>query len=163
IDDDGQAYLYFGGGPASTSMPPEERFNNPKNLRGIRLTDDLVNTEGSAFVVDAPVAFEAAHVFKRGDLYYLTYSSHFGGADFGGMRLTDGLVNSEGSSFFGVAPVAFEAAQVCKRGELYCLTYSPLFGGAGCGGNQPRVPGCPGSGQSGYLLSDGPTVWDKDT
>ncbi len=113
IDDDGQAYLYFGGGPASTSMPPEERFNNPKNLRGIRLTDDLVNTEGSAFVVDAPVAFEAAHVFKRGDLYYLTYSSHFGGSDFGG--------------------------------------------------NQPRVPGYPGSGQIGYLISDDPTVWDKDT
>ena len=31
IDDDGQAYLYFGGGPASTSMPPAENINNPKN------------------------------------------------------------------------------------------------------------------------------------
>lgn len=113
VDDDGEAYLYFGGGPAATSMPAEERFNNPKNLRGIRLADDLVNTEGSAFVVDAPVAFEAAHVFKRGDLYYLTYSSHFGGSDFGG--------------------------------------------------NQPRVPGYPGGGQIGYLISDDPTVWDKDT
>ncbi|WP_127572288.1 family 43 glycosylhydrolase [Georgenia faecalis] len=113
VDDDGEEYLFFGGGPASTAMPPEERFNNPKNIRGIRLTDTMVETEGTAFVVDAPVAFEAAHVFKRGDLYYLSYSSHFGGPDFGG--------------------------------------------------NQPRVPGYPGGGQIGYMISDDPTVWDKST
>ena len=46
VDDDGEAYLYFGGGPASTSMPPAERFNNPKNLRAIKLGDDMVSTEG---------------------------------------------------------------------------------------------------------------------
>lgn len=84
VDDDGEAYLYYGGGPASTNMPAAERFNNPKNIRAIKLGDDMVSTEGSAVVVDAPVAFEAAQVFKRDDLYYLSYSSHFGGSDFGG-------------------------------------------------------------------------------
>ncbi|MFF0717934.1 family 43 glycosylhydrolase [Micromonospora sp. NPDC003816] len=113
VDDDGEAYLYFGGGPAATSMPAAERFNNPKNLRSIKLGDDMVSTEGTAAVVDAPVAFEAAQVFKRGDKYYLSYSSHFGGNDFGG--------------------------------------------------NQTPLPGYPGGGQIGYMISDDPMVWPKET
>ncbi|RIV41174.1 family 43 glycosylhydrolase [Micromonospora radicis] len=113
VDDDGEAYLYFGGGPAATSMPPAERFNNPKNLRAIRLGDDMVSTVGSAAVVDAPVAFEAAQVFKRDGRYYLSYSSHFGGSDFGGP--------------------------------------------------QTPLPGYPGGGQIGYMISDDPMVWPKET
>lgn len=113
VDDDGSAYLYFGGGPASTSMPPAERFNNPKNLRAIGLGDDMVSTEGRAAVVDAPVAFEAAQVFKRDGKYYLSYSSHFGGNDFGG--------------------------------------------------NQTPLPGYPGAGQIGYMISDDPMSWPKET
>ncbi|MBM0224569.1 MULTISPECIES: family 43 glycosylhydrolase [Micromonospora] len=113
VDDDGQAYLYFGGGPASTSMPAVERFNNPKNIRSIKLNDNMVATEGRAAVVDAPVAFEAGHVFKREGKYYFSYSSHFGGNDFGG--------------------------------------------------NQPRVPGYPGGGQIGYMISDNPMSWPKET
>lgn len=110
---DGEAYLYFGGGPASTSMPPAERFNNPKNLRAIKLGDDMVSTEGTAAVVDAPVAFEAAQVFERDGKYYLSYSSHFGGNDFGG--------------------------------------------------NQTPLPGYPGGGQIGYMISDDPMSWPKET
>ncbi|MGW0504583.1 carbohydrate binding domain-containing protein [Micromonospora sp. NPDC003241] len=113
VDDDGEAYLYFGGGPASTTMPAAERFNNPKNLRSIKLGDDMVSTEGSAAVVDAPVAFEAAQVFKREGKYYLSYSSHFGGSDFGGP--------------------------------------------------QTPLPGYPGGGQIGYMISDDPMVWPKET
>lgn len=113
VDSDGEAYLYFGGGPASTSMPPAERFNNPKNLRVIELGDDMVSTEGTAAVVDAPVAFEAAQVFKRDGKYYLSYSSHFGGNDFGG--------------------------------------------------NQTPLPGYPGGGQIGYMISDDPMEWPKET
>ncbi|WP_432494988.1 carbohydrate-binding protein [Kineococcus gypseus] len=84
VDDDGDAHLFFGGGPASTSLPAVERFNNPKNIRVIDLADDMVNTEGTARVVDTPVSFEAGHVFEREGRYYLSYSSHFGGPDFGG-------------------------------------------------------------------------------
>ncbi|MFD6753684.1 family 43 glycosylhydrolase [Micromonospora gifhornensis] len=113
VDEDGEPYLYFGGGPASTSMPAAERFNNPKNLRAIKLGDDMVSTEGTAAVVDAPVAFEAAQVFKRDGKYYLSYSSHFGGSDFGG--------------------------------------------------NQTPLPGYPGGGQIGYMISDDPMSWPKET
>ena len=113
VDDDGEEYLYFGGGPASTSMPDAERYNNPKNIRAIELGEDMVTTEGSAVVVDAPVAFEAAHVFKRDGRYYLSYSSHFGGPDFGG--------------------------------------------------SQTPEPGYPGGGQIGYMISDDPMTWPKET
>ncbi|WP_325048808.1 family 43 glycosylhydrolase [Micromonospora craterilacus] len=113
VDDDGEAYLYFGGGPAATSMPAAERFNNPKNLRAIKLGSDMVSTEGTSAVVDAPVAFEAAQVFKREGKYYLSYSSHFGGNDFGG--------------------------------------------------NQTPLPGYPGGGQIGYMISDDPMSWPKET
>ncbi|MFD6567869.1 glycoside hydrolase family 43 protein [Micromonospora profundi] len=113
VDDDGRPYLYFGGGPASTGMPSAERFNNPKNLRVIALGDDMVSTEGVAVVVDAPVAFEAGHVFTRGGRYYFSYSSHFGGSDFGG--------------------------------------------------SQQPIPGYPDAGQIGYLISDDPMSWPKET
>ncbi|MEE6282540.1 family 43 glycosylhydrolase [Georgenia sunbinii] len=113
VDDDGEGYLYYGGGPAAASMPSAERFNNPKNIRAIRLGEDMVSVSGSAAVVDAPVAFEAAQVFKRDELYYLSYSSHFGGSDFGG--------------------------------------------------NQTPEPGYPAGGQIGYMISDDPMSWDKDT
>lgn len=110
---DGTPYLFFGGGPAATSMPAAERFNNPKNIRVIQLGDDMVSTTGTAAVVDAPVAFEAAQVFERNGMYYLSYSSHFGGSDFGG--------------------------------------------------NQVKVPGYPGGGEIGYMMSSDPMSWPKET
>jgi arabinoxylan arabinofuranohydrolase len=113
VTDEGDAYLYFGGGPASTSMPAAERFNNPKNIRVIELGDDMVSTQGTAAVVDAPVAFEAAQVFEREGTYYLSYSSHFGGNDFGG--------------------------------------------------SQTPLPGYPGGGQIGYMMSDDPMSFPKET
>lgn len=113
VGEDGQGYLVFGGGPASTSMPAAERYNNPKNIRVIELADDMVNTQGTAAVVDAPVAFEAGHIFERDGKFYMSYSSHFGGNDFGG--------------------------------------------------NQTPLPGYPGGGQIGYMISDDPMVWPKET
>ncbi|GAA1973582.1 family 43 glycosylhydrolase [Isoptericola halotolerans] len=113
VDTDGTPYLYFGGGPPPAAMPDAEKFNNPKNLRVIELGDDMVSTVGAAEVVDAPVAFEAAHVFERDGLYYLTYSSHFGGPDFGG--------------------------------------------------SQTPLPGYPGGGQIGYMVSDHPAQFPKET
>ncbi|MDY0908832.1 family 43 glycosylhydrolase [Microbacterium sp. CFBP9034] len=112
VDKDGKQYLYFGGGPASTSMPAAERYNNPKNIRVIELEDDMVTTKGSAMVVDTPVSFEAGHVFEREGKYYLSYSSHFGGTDFGG--------------------------------------------------SQTPLPGYPGGGQIGYMISDSPTNFPKE-
>lgn len=77
IDDDGQGYLYFGGGGDDRSGS-YENTNHPKSTRVIRLGDDMISTVGSAEVVDAPLAFEASHMFKRRGTYYYSYSTNFG-------------------------------------------------------------------------------------
>ena len=56
VDDDGQAYLYFGGG-----MP-----GSGDNARVIRLGEDMVSlADDSATTISAPDFFEAAFVHKR--------------------------------------------------------------------------------------------------
>lgn len=68
IDDDGQAYLYFGGG-----MP-----ESGNNARVIRLNEDLISKKDkSAAVIPAPDYFEAPFVFKKDEKYYYTYSTNW--------------------------------------------------------------------------------------
>ncbi|MDR2579834.1 MAG: family 43 glycosylhydrolase [Fibromonadaceae bacterium] len=81
IDDDGQAYLYYGGGDASGTPGPGE------NLRVIRLNDDMIslrreaNNTINAVTIQAPRSFEAAYMHKRGDIYYFSYVNNFSGGD----------------------------------------------------------------------------------
>ncbi len=65
IDDDGQAYLYFGG-------------NGEANTRVIKLADDLISTSGTAAPVaaKAPGFFEASWMNKRNGVYYFSYSTN---------------------------------------------------------------------------------------
>ena len=62
IDDDGQAYLYFGG-------------NGDHNVRVAKLKPDMISLDGNVIKMSATNFFEAAWVFKRKDLYYFTYST----------------------------------------------------------------------------------------
>jgi arabinoxylan arabinofuranohydrolase len=77
IDDDGQAYLYYGGGDASSTPGPGS------NLRVIRLNDDMISLPpgANAITIDAPRSFEAAYMHKRGDIYYFSYVNNFSGGD----------------------------------------------------------------------------------
>lgn len=69
IDDDGQAYLYFGGSPS--------KEGEPCNARVIKLKDNMVETEGKAVTIEIPEFFEALWMNKIGDKYYLSYSSSY--------------------------------------------------------------------------------------
>jgi hypothetical protein len=60
VDDNGQAYLYFGGG-------------GPGNARVIRLNSDMTSTSGDAITINAPNFFEAAYMHKRNGTYYFSY------------------------------------------------------------------------------------------
>jgi len=62
IDDDGQAYLYFGG-------------NGDDNVRIARLNRDMVSIDGEIMKMNAPNFFEAAFVHKRNGVYYFSYST----------------------------------------------------------------------------------------
>lgn len=62
IDDDGQAYLYFGG-------------NGDDNVRVAKLNRDMISIDGEVIKMNATNFFEAAWVFKIKDTYYFTYST----------------------------------------------------------------------------------------
>ena len=67
VDDDGQAYLYFGGGQ-----------NTPgDNLRVIKLNEDMISVDGTAKTILAPRSFEAAFMHKYNELYFFSYSNDF--------------------------------------------------------------------------------------
>lgn len=63
IDDDGQAYLSFGG-------------NGISNGRIIKLGTDLKSVSGSAAAVSTTSFFEASFLFKRNSKYYFAYSTN---------------------------------------------------------------------------------------
>lgn len=62
IDDDGQAYIYFGG-------------NGDYNPRAARLNRDMISLNGEVMKMYATNFFEAAWVFKRNGTYYYSYST----------------------------------------------------------------------------------------
>lgn len=62
IDDDGQAYLAFGG-------------NGETNARIIKLGTDLASVSGTAAQLAPKAFFEASFLFKRGSTYYFSYSN----------------------------------------------------------------------------------------
>lgn len=64
VDDDGQAYMYFGG-------------NGQNNIRVIKLGNDMISTVGSAMTMSAPRFFEAAYMHKYNGKYYFSYASDF--------------------------------------------------------------------------------------
>jgi hypothetical protein len=64
VDDDGQAYIYFGGG-------------GPGNARAMRVNSDMTSVSGDAVTIDAPNFFEAAFMHKRNGIYYFSYSTDF--------------------------------------------------------------------------------------
>ncbi|WP_024831267.1 carbohydrate-binding protein [Ruminiclostridium josui] len=64
IDDDGQAYLYFGG-------------NGEGNTRVIKLNNDMISVNGSASKIVAPIFFEASLLHKYNGKYYFSYSTDF--------------------------------------------------------------------------------------
>jgi arabinoxylan arabinofuranohydrolase len=62
IDDDGQAYIYFGG-------------NGDDNVRVAKLKRDMITLDGEVIKMNAPNFFEAAWVNKRHGVYYFSYST----------------------------------------------------------------------------------------
>lgn len=71
IDEDGSAYLYFGGGV------PEGMAAHPGTARVVKLGEDMISLAGDPVAIDAPYLFEDSGIHKMGDTYYYTYSSNF--------------------------------------------------------------------------------------
>ncbi|CAM4222317.1 arabinoxylan arabinofuranohydrolase [Paenibacillus endophyticus] len=71
VDDDGHAYLYFGGGV------PEGEYEMPNTARVMQLGEDMVSVIDRAAVIPAPFMFENAGINKYNNKYYYTYCSNF--------------------------------------------------------------------------------------
>lgn len=71
VDDDGKAYIYFGGGV------PEGKDEWPDTARVMELGEDMVSVVGEAQVIPAPFMFEDAGINKHNGIYYFTYCSNF--------------------------------------------------------------------------------------
>ena len=75
VDDDGSAYIYFGGGVPNDGRNGEQ--NNPHTARVAKLGGDMISIEGEAVEIDAPAMFEDSGIFKYNDKYYYSYCSNF--------------------------------------------------------------------------------------
>lgn len=71
VDDDGRAYLYFGGGV------PEGKAADPGTARVVELGDDMISIKGEPQVIDVPYLFEDSGIHKAGNKYYYTYCSNW--------------------------------------------------------------------------------------
>lgn len=71
VDDDGRAYLYFGGGV------PEGRVPDPGTARVVELGEDMISIKGEPKVIDVPYLFEDSGIHKVGGKYYYTYCSNW--------------------------------------------------------------------------------------
>lgn len=73
LDDDGEAYIYFGGGVPSPGMAA-----NPGTARVAKLGKDMVSIEGEpAVIADVPYLYEDSGINKINGRYYYSYCSNF--------------------------------------------------------------------------------------
>jgi arabinoxylan arabinofuranohydrolase len=93
VDEDGQGYLYFGGGPEGTG----------DNGRVMRLNDDMISLRDTqATTIPIPAFFEAAHMHKRAGTYYLQYSSDFSAGHGAALEYMTSTSPMTGFAFRGV-------------------------------------------------------------
>lgn len=71
VDDDGSAYIYFGGGV------PQGKEDHPYTARVAKLGADMISLDGDPVAIDPPFLFEDSGIHKMGNTYYYTYSSNF--------------------------------------------------------------------------------------
>ncbi len=75
VDDDGSAYIYFGGGIPNDGRNGEAF--NPHTARVAKLGEDMISIEGEAVEIDAPGMFEDSGIFKYNGKYYYNYCTNF--------------------------------------------------------------------------------------
>ncbi len=87
VDDDGRAYIYFGGGV------PEGKVADPGTARVAELGEDMISIKGEAVRIDVPYLFEDSGIHKFGNKYYYTYCTNWQVDEEGTKKY--GFVNAE--------------------------------------------------------------------
>lgn len=71
VDNDGSAYIYFGGGV------PEGKTANPGTGRVAKLGADMISLDGDPVALEIPYLFEDSGINKIGDTYYYSYCTNW--------------------------------------------------------------------------------------
>ena len=71
VDEDGSAYLYFGGGI------PDGKAADPGTARMVKLGDDMISLDGDPIAFNPPWLFEDSGINRFGDTYVYSYCSNF--------------------------------------------------------------------------------------
>ncbi len=73
MDEDGSAYIYFGGG-----VPSPDKASNPGTARVAKLGDDMMSLEGDPIAIEnVDYLFEDSGINKIDGTYYYSYCSNF--------------------------------------------------------------------------------------
>jgi len=114
VDDDGSAYLYFGGGV------PKDKPDHPYSARVVKLGDDMISLDGDPVAIDPPYLFEDSGIHKMGNTYYYTYSSNFSVTSAGTKEY--GLKNGEicyMTSDSPMGPFTYQGVILPNPGEFF--------------------------------------------
>lgn len=114
MDDDGSAYLYFGGGI------PGEEFAHPNTARAVQLGDDMVSIVGTPVNIDPPYLFEDSGINKIGDTYYYSYCTNWnvneaGAAEYGIRSAHIAYMTSDSP----LGPFTFQGSIMKNPGEFF--------------------------------------------
>lgn len=71
VDDDGSAYLYFGGGH------DDDKAADPGTARAVKLGDDMISIVGTPVTINPPYLFEDSGINKIGGKYLYSYCSNW--------------------------------------------------------------------------------------
>ena len=71
MDDDGKAYIYFGGGV------PEGKVADPGTARVAELGEDMISIVGEPITIDVPYLFEDSGIHKAAGKYFYTYCTNW--------------------------------------------------------------------------------------
>ena len=71
VDQDGSAYLYFGGGI------PEGKASDPGTARMVKLGEDMISLAGDPIPFNPPWLFEDSGINRFGDTYAYSYCTNF--------------------------------------------------------------------------------------
>lgn len=73
MDDDGKAYIYFGGG-----VPSPDKASNPGTARVAKLADDMISLDGDPVAIEnVAYLFEDSGINKINGKYIYSYCSNF--------------------------------------------------------------------------------------
>ncbi len=116
VDDDGQAYLYWGNG----------------NLRSVRLNEDMISTSGSVTSNIPMNGFtEGPWFYKRGSLYYLVYAGSGERISYATSDSPEGPWTFRGDIFGNPSIATNHPGVVDYKGQSYMFYHNGALPGGG--------------------------------